>query len=162
MTPEQITAGLIARGVTQQDIAVRAGLAAYNRSQVSAVVNRNSRSRKIETEIAAALERPIGEVFPEWYTPDGQRLRAHTHKSSGGLTGTPRTSTTEVTLPRDVALTSLRHLRYARLRTRDMLASAKARDADEMVATFSSDLDELGVAVATFEKLLNIPAAETP
>lgn len=72
------------------------------------------------------------------------------------LTGKPQVLTTEIPLPRDVALTSLRHLRYARLRTRDMLASAKARDADEIAATFSADLDELDAAVATFEKLLNV------
>lgn len=72
------------------------------------------------------------------------------------LTGKPQVLTTEIPLSRDVALTSLRHLRYARLRTRDMLASAQARDADEMVATFSADLDELDTAVATFEKLLNV------
>lgn len=60
------------RGLTQADVAMLLGI---TDPSVSAVVSRRHRSELVERGIAAAIERPVHEVWPDWYASDGSRIR---------------------------------------------------------------------------------------
>lgn len=61
MSPQQIKAGLILKGITQRQIAQRLGVSDAAVSQVIYGVEKN---RRIREAIAEALEQPIEQVWP--------------------------------------------------------------------------------------------------
>ncbi|MBE3574570.1 MAG: helix-turn-helix domain-containing protein [Firmicutes bacterium] len=63
MTPREIRAQLMLRGIRQQRIAEQLGVRA---AAVSQVIDRKARSARIEAAIARAIGRPVHEVFPEY------------------------------------------------------------------------------------------------
>jgi len=65
MTPRQIKSQLILVGVTQAEIARRAGN--VSNSHVAKVINRQSISAPVEKQIAAAINLPLSVVFPDRY-----------------------------------------------------------------------------------------------
>lgn len=75
MTPEVITESLRARGIRQIDIVTGLGMPLASRTIISLVIRRMSRSRRVESAIAEAIQRPLAEVFPEWYGPSAKNQR---------------------------------------------------------------------------------------
>ena len=75
MRPEQIVHALQSKEITQTEIVKSAGLEQSSRAQVSAVIHRKSRSRRIEQAIASATGFPLHKLWPEWYEADGKRKR---------------------------------------------------------------------------------------
>lgn len=61
MSPQQIKAGLILKGITQRQIAQRLGVSDAAVSQVIYGVEKN---RRIREAIAEALEQPVEQVWP--------------------------------------------------------------------------------------------------
>jgi lambda repressor-like predicted transcriptional regulator len=61
--------GLSLAGYTQADIAreFKKGRATISRSTVSMVINGRGRSRKIELRIAAILQMPPADLWPQWH-----------------------------------------------------------------------------------------------
>jgi len=62
VTPREIRAALILRGVKQRDVAQELGVA---EAIVSQVISRKRTSERIERAIARAIGRPVHEVFPK-------------------------------------------------------------------------------------------------
>ncbi|OUN00482.1 MAG: hypothetical protein BAA04_08260 [Firmicutes bacterium ZCTH02-B6] len=62
MTPREIRAALILRGVKQRDVAQELGV---SEAIVSQVISRKRTSERIERAIARAIGRPVHEVFPK-------------------------------------------------------------------------------------------------
>lgn len=62
MTPKEIRAQLILRGIRQRDIAIQLGV---RPSSISQVINRKAHSTRIEWAIARALGKARHDVFPE-------------------------------------------------------------------------------------------------
>ncbi|MDR1702481.1 MAG: helix-turn-helix domain-containing protein [Sporomusaceae bacterium] len=61
MTPEEIKAGLILRKIKQIDIAAQTG---YTTEAVNMVIKGIRKNQKIRKAIAAALEKPVSEIWP--------------------------------------------------------------------------------------------------
>ncbi len=72
MHPSQIKAALEMRGVSLSDVAQHCGK--ISRNAVSLVVLGRSRSRRVESMIAALLEQPLQELWPKWYDAEGRRI----------------------------------------------------------------------------------------
>lgn len=65
MTPREIKAALVEKGVTQAHIARTANPEhEYSRAMVNDVINGNRRNTSIETAIAEAIGKSVAEVFP--------------------------------------------------------------------------------------------------
>lgn len=62
MKPNEIKAALVLRGITAVSIAKSLGLA---RSNVTATISGKRRTPRIRQAIAAAIGRPVAEVFPD-------------------------------------------------------------------------------------------------
>jgi len=73
MTPELIKYAIALRGRTQRDIARECDI--DSPSTVSMVINGRSRSKRIETRIAAITGMTLAELWPQWYGPHAQRRR---------------------------------------------------------------------------------------
>lgn len=61
MTAREIKSALVLKDVTQAEIGRRCG---YSRGHVGDVIEGNRRNAKIESAIANAIGKPVGEVFP--------------------------------------------------------------------------------------------------
>lgn len=72
MHPAEISAAIKIAGFTQTDIAQSCGTAC---TIVSQVIAGRSRSKQIEMRIAAATGKPLGELWPQWYGPDGVAIK---------------------------------------------------------------------------------------
>jgi lambda repressor-like predicted transcriptional regulator len=75
MEPEDIKIEFFKRRrqVMMKDVAAKVGVTP---AAITRVIDRQFKSRRIAEAIADALERPIAEVFPEWYGCDDQRNAA--------------------------------------------------------------------------------------
>lgn len=69
--------GLALNGYTQADIAreFKRGDSSISRSTVNMVINGRGRSRKIENRIAAILQVPPAELWPQWHSTKAERRR---------------------------------------------------------------------------------------
>ena len=47
----------------------------FSRAQVSKVISGQSRSTQVEQALSRILGKPLGVLFPTWYTLDGKRFR---------------------------------------------------------------------------------------
>ncbi|MBN8715202.1 MAG: hypothetical protein J0H50_14780 [Xanthomonadales bacterium] len=78
--------GLALNGYTQADIAreFKKGRGnSISRSTVNMVINGRGRSRKIENRIAAILQMPLEELWPQWHVREPTRRR---HASPAQIT----------------------------------------------------------------------------
>ena len=71
MTPNEIKAQLVLHGISQTEIARRAGN--VSRGHVGRVITRQSISAPVEKQIARAVGLPLSKVFPDRY----QETRRH-------------------------------------------------------------------------------------
>lgn len=74
MKPLDIRIALMRAGVRQADIATTAGVTA---GHIAGVIERRSKSDRVQRLIARALEMPVEQVFPDIYVakPRAQRVR---------------------------------------------------------------------------------------
>ncbi|MEQ1512957.1 MAG: hypothetical protein ABL934_09785 [Lysobacteraceae bacterium] len=75
MTPLQIKKALEEKEIRQIDVVVRLGMSKTSRPIVSAVINGNSRSRRVEKEISKITGFPLHELWPDWYAPSGKAVK---------------------------------------------------------------------------------------
>lgn len=62
MSPREIRAELVLRGIKQREIADALGV---SETVVSLVIDRKRRSQRVQRAIARAIGRPVHEVFPK-------------------------------------------------------------------------------------------------
>jgi len=75
MHPAQVQAELKMRGYTQAEVAAEIGSNGVTPTSVYQVIQGRSRSKRIELRIAAIVDRPLAEIWPQWYGP-----RAHARR----------------------------------------------------------------------------------
>jgi len=72
MHPALIKAAIAMANTQQADIAEELKVA---RSTVHSVIEGNTRSKRVELRIAAIINRPLTEIWPQWYGPKASRRR---------------------------------------------------------------------------------------
>ena len=82
MDPTKINEALREKGIRQIDVATRLGMPKTSRTIISLVIHGLSRSRRVEAEIGKILERPLAEVFPDWYCPKKQSSKKSRQKAA--------------------------------------------------------------------------------
>jgi lambda repressor-like predicted transcriptional regulator len=82
MHPADIKAALMKAGYSQTDVARECSVTP---TSVSDVINGRSRSKRIENRISIILRAPKGDLWPQWYGPDGKPITRW--RRSQGRTG---------------------------------------------------------------------------
>lgn len=77
MHPAQIKAAIQMSGST---IAAIAEVLEVERSAVGHVIHGRTRSARIEEAIAKVVRRPMHEIWPTWYAPDGRKKTRQTNQ----------------------------------------------------------------------------------
>ncbi|MBI2397710.1 MAG: hypothetical protein HYV17_07920 [Xanthomonadales bacterium] len=64
----------IARGIARRKPDATGKRQSITPPAIHAVINGRSRSRRIENRIAVLLKKPLHEIWPQWYSPNGERI----------------------------------------------------------------------------------------
>lgn len=80
MHPSQIKAALEMRDMSQTAIARQCG--GVSVKAVSLVVHGRSRSRRIENRIALVIDKPLAEIWPQWYGRNARSIRRRSHMTA--------------------------------------------------------------------------------